>query len=199
MALIKYAKKLWVKIAYYVEISVYNLIWKRRFYSLGENSRIWKCDWLTNPKGISIGNNVTIRKGARLEVIDDEESDQEVNAPKLIIGDNTAIQFYFHCGAAKEVRIGKDVLIAGRVYISDHDHVYDATVPASGSRKITTKPVEIKDGVWIGEGVVILKGVTIGERSVIGANSVVTKDVPSYCVAAGVPAKVIKKITLEGV
>jgi len=187
-------KGILVKIIYYIKNSIYKLIWKRRFYALGENSRVWKCDWLTNPKGISIGNNVIIRKGARLEVIYDEEGNQEVHAPKLIIGDNTAIQFYFHCGAAKEVRIGKDVLIAGRVYISDHDHVYDADVPARGSRKIIAKPVEIKDGVWIGEGAVILKGVTIGERSVIGANSVVTKDVPPFSVAAGVPAKVIKQI-----
>jgi acetyltransferase-like isoleucine patch superfamily enzyme len=58
-------------------------------------------------------------------------------------------------------------------------------------------PVTIKKGVWIGCGVTILGGVTIGEYSVVAAGAVVTRDVPSYSVVAGVPAKIIRKITPE--
>lgn len=57
-----------------------------------------------------------------------------------------------------------------------------------------SKEIKISFGAWIGIRTIILKGVTIGERSVIGAGSVVTKDVPNDCVAAGNPAKVVKKI-----
>ena len=62
-------------------------------------------------------------------------------------------------------------------------------------RQTTGKKSAVKIGndVWIGEGVKILKGVTIGDGAIIGAGSVVTKDIPPYCFAVGVPAKVIKQ------
>ena len=60
---------------------------------------------------------------------------------------------------------------------------------------VNTKPITIKDKVWIGMNVIILKGVTIGEGAVIGAGSVVTQDVPAWSVVAGNPAKVVKRIS----
>lgn len=54
-------------------------------------------------------------------------------------------------------------------------------------------PIHIEDDVWIGAGVKVLKGVTIGKGSVIGAGAVVTKDIPPYSIAAGVPCRVIGK------
>ena len=53
--------------------------------------------------------------------------------------------------------------------------------------------VVIGDGVWIGQRSIILSGVTIGEHSIIGANSVVTHDIPAFCIAAGQPAKILKR------
>jgi acetyltransferase-like isoleucine patch superfamily enzyme len=58
--------------------------------------------------------------------------------------------------------------------------------------ELVYKPIVIKDGAHIGIGAIIMPGVTIGKGAVIGAGSVVTRDIPDYCVAAGVPAKVIK-------
>jgi acetyltransferase-like isoleucine patch superfamily enzyme len=58
--------------------------------------------------------------------------------------------------------------------------------------------IVIEDDVWIGAGSIILPGVTVGEGAVVGAGAVVTKDVPPYTVAVGVPARPIKHIDLEG-
>ncbi len=58
----------------------------------------------------------------------------------------------------------------------------------------TTKPVLIKKGAVISVGCIIIAGVTVGENSIVGAGSVVTQDIPDYCVAVGNPARVIKKI-----
>ncbi|MBQ7604063.1 MAG: acyltransferase [Clostridia bacterium] len=95
-----------------------------------------------------------------------------------------------------EITIGEDVSIAPEVIIRDSDeHV---VISASGDKKPRSAPICIGDHVWIGTGAVILKGVTIGSGSVIAAGAVVTRDVPCGCLAAGVPARVIKKdITWE--
>ena len=63
------------------------------------------------------------------------------------------------------------------------------------SRTIVSKgPVVIKTNVWLGDKVTVLPGVTIGEGAVVAANSVVTRNVPPFCVVAGIPAKVIKQV-----
>ncbi len=175
--------------------AVFNYLrWSWRFGRFEFKSRLGSPDILTIPKAIRIGRNVEIRKHARLEAICNGNGSE----PKITIGDGSSIHLYFHCGAAESVKIGKNVLIAGRVYISDHDHDFEneGCLPIN-SRKLITKPVVIEDGVWIGEGAVILKGVTIGERAVVGANAVVTKDVPPLSIVGGVPAKLIRKIELK--
>lgn len=138
--------------------------WSWRFGYFGFRSRLKPPDLVINPKGIYIGNNVQIRKGARLEAIKHKKG----SVPKLTIGDNTVIHLYFHCGAAESVKIGSDVLIAGRVYISDHDHVFDDPhKSARWSGKLRSKPVVIKDGVWLGEGAVVFKVCPLGERALV--------------------------------
>jgi len=147
---------------------------------------------LTNPRAIAIGRNVLIRKGARLEAVGSDSG----AGPKLVIGDGTAIQFYFHCGAAGRVTIGRNVLVGGRVYITDHDHSYDEPdLSARESPRLKIAPVEIGDGAFLGEGCVILKGVRVGKRAVVAANAVVTRDVPDFTVVAGVPASVVKPVS----
>lgn len=173
-------------------IAVWNYVrWRGRFHSFGWRSRLGRCDMLTNPRAISIGRNVLIRKGARLEAVGPDTA----GGPRLIIGDGTAIQFYFHCGAAAGVKIGRNVLMGGRVYITDHDHCFDdGDLSARESPRLTVAPVEICDGAFLGEGCAILKGVRVGKRAVVAANAVVTRDVPDFAVVAGVPAKIIKTL-----
>lgn len=88
----------------------------------------------------------------------------------------------------KSVRIGNNVRIGANVVIMDSDfHLDDAR---------TTRPKEIviDNNVWLGGNVVVMKGVHIGCNSIIGMNSIVTKDIPANCIAAGNPCKVIKTI-----
>lgn len=169
--------------------------WSPRFQHFGFRSRLAKPDVLTNTAQIRIGNKVSIWRGSRIEAVGEARGP----TPKIEIGDDTVIHLNFHCGAAESVKIGRDVLIAGRVYITDHDHVFnDPARPARWNDSLISSPVVIEDGVWLGEGCVILKGVTVGTRSVVGANAVVTKNVPPGVVVGGIPAKVIKQIDFRG-
>ncbi len=113
---------------------------------------------------------------------------------RIKIGDNvnmpgTTIISY------KEVIIGNNVLLGPLVTILDSDgHALLDRGGKDEHKRISMKAVNIQDNVWIGQNVIILKGVTIGEGAIIGAGSVVTKSIPPYTVAAGNPAKIIKKL-----
>lgn len=97
---------------------------------------------------------------------------------------------------ANSLEIGEKVLFSPNVYITDCDHEYrDVNVPVIDQGIVQRgRRVSIGDGSYIGINAVIVGNVKIGKHCVIGANSVVTKDVPDYCVAVGSPAKVIKRI-----
>lgn len=184
---------LWNRAGNFFSASFHYFKWSWRFGSFGFRSRIVAPDMLSNTRNIVIGSRVSIWKGARIEAVDRGDGSH----PHIEIGDNTSIQMYFHCGAAGSVKIGRNVLIAGRVYITDHDHVFDdPELSARESKDLVTKPVLIEDGAWLGEGCVILKGVTVGRRAVVGANAVVTKDVPAGAVVGGIPARIIRTIDI---
>lgn len=91
------------------------------------------------------------------------------------------------------VTIGNNVIFAQNVVASGLNHEYrDINVPIQ-QQKVTTAQITIEDDCWIAANVVITAGVTIGKHCVIAAGSVVTKDIPPYTVAAGNPAKPIKR------
>jgi acetyltransferase-like isoleucine patch superfamily enzyme len=91
---------------------------------------------------------------------------------------------------ADKITIGDKCAIARNVYFYDCDQ---HSIITDGKEKVNHAPITLEDHVWIGAGCIILKGVTIGEGSVIGAGSVVTKNVPKNCLAAGNPARVIRR------
>ena len=89
--------------------------------------------------------------------------------------------------------IDKNVLVANYVYIADNAHGYeDVSLPVKQQAVVQKNHVHIGENSWIGEHVCII-GANVGKHCVIGANSVVTHDIPDYCVAVGSPARVIKK------
>lgn len=93
-----------------------------------------------------------------------------------------------------KIKIGNYVMIAHNVLIIGGNHAIDRIdIPMILQGEGKQGDINIEDDVWIGAGAIILTGVSIGKGSVIGAGSVVTKNIPPYSIAAGVPAKVIKK------
>lgn len=144
-------------------------------------------------RNIDLGENFTSGYSCRIETHNSN------NKKSIIIGKDVQINDFVHIVAKEQVKIGSNVLIASKVFISDLQHgsykgdQHDSNplVPPS-KRQLVSSPVEIGDNVWIGEFVSIMPGCVIGEGSIIGSNSVVTKSIPAYSIAVGVPAKVIK-------
>lgn len=142
---------------------------KRRFLTCGVGLHVGRGTRLWAPSALRIGSHVYIGKQVHIEA---------------------------NC------EIGDYCLIANRVaIIGRHDHDFTAVgfpmryAPWIGSSRFPSPHIDVKavigSDVWLGFGAIVLTGVTIGRGSVIAAGSVVTKDIPPYSIAAGVPAKVV--------
>ena len=175
---------------------VYSEKMKTSFYVCGINFKMDPYARIIGGEYIKIGDNFSILSGSRIEAISEFQNTHY--KPDLVFGNNVCIGTDFHVGCINKVTIGNNVLMASKIFITDHYHgeisSKDVNIPPV-ERKLSSKgPVIIEDNVWIGEGVVILPGVTIGKNSILGANSVVNKSCPSNSVLAGAPAKIIKTI-----
>ena len=153
---------------------------------------------LRGKKFIQVSKGFTTGVGCRIEAY--PETDKKV----LFFGENFQMNDYVHITAMQSVKIGNNVLLASKIYISDCSHgTYSGNENDSHpdsiphDRPLSSKPVVIEDNVWLGEFVSVLPGVTIGKGSIVGANSVVSKSLPPYVIAVGTPAKPIKKFNFE--
>ncbi|MCX6217311.1 acyltransferase [Spirosoma sp.] len=91
------------------------------------------------------------------------------------------------------VSIGAHVILAQHVVMSGLNHGYEDIKTPIRLQPVTTQPIIVEDECWIGANSVITAGVKIGKHSVVAGGSVVTKDVPPYCIVAGNPARIIKQ------
>ena len=165
----------------------------RRFGRFGENSIIcFPTNTLYNEhyihvgSGTMIGPHCTLSAGmmpGQICITDPVVSIGD----RCLIGKGSAVVGHF------SITIGNDVWTGHNVYITDQNHGYEDVTRPIGTQSMPEKPVTIGDGSWIGYGSVVLPGASIGDHVVIGANSVVTGDIPSYSVAVGSPAKVIRR------
>ena len=114
---------------------------------------------------------------------------------RVRIGEGTFLNLGVMIAAEELVEIGDHCMLANGCFVTDSSHRYDDPEKPVPWQGFTTKgPTRIGENCWLGANVVVTSGVTIGERCVIGANSVVTRDIPAFSVAAGAPAKVLRKI-----
>jgi acetyltransferase-like isoleucine patch superfamily enzyme len=172
---------------------VFNFFYKSKFKKFGTKSSIIFPLNLNGINNISIDDNVCIDYKSWLAAV--PHTNQE--KCELIIGEGTRIGNFNHIYATKSIKIGKNVLTADKVYISDNLHGYeDVDLPILKQPIKQIGIVIIGDGSWLGENVCVI-GAKIGKHCVIGANSVVTRDIPDYSVAVGVPAKVIKRYCFD--
>ncbi|MBN1183545.1 MAG: acyltransferase [Bacteroidales bacterium] len=168
-------------------------VFLRPFFGMaGRNLRVYCPLKIDGFKRIFIGENVSI--GYKIWLAASSALNKDV---EVVIGDGCTIGGFNHIYATGKIIIGKNVLTAERVYISDNLHNYEipgVPIIQQGVRQLNE--VEIGSGTWIGENACIM-GVKIGRNCVIGANSVVTKDIPDFCIAVGVPARIIKRYNAE--
>lgn len=159
-----------------------------RFKKVGKGVRIINPLKIDGIGSITLGDGVIINDGTWLAAMPmTGKSNVE-----LVISDGSCIGHYNHIYSTSSIVIERDVLIADKVYISDNLHSYEnITLPIIKQQIKQCNKVVIGEGSWLGENVCVI-GASVGKHCVIGANSVVTKNIPDYCVAVGIPAKVIK-------
>lgn len=177
--------------------------WMKRFIGqVGESSIIqYPCTLQGGSlQHIKIGHHTCIQSHCILGCWDHYEAHDgpQTFSPEIIIGNHCSIGEYTQITACNRVSIGDGLLTGRFVYIGDNAHgglsLEEASVPPVLRRLQSKGDIVIGQNVWIGDKVTILGGVTIGDNVIVGANSVVTHDVPSHCLVAGVPAKIIKRI-----
>lgn len=182
---------------YYLIKYVYHRI-RTPFYGVGWRVAFSRGVTIKKSQYIKIGRNVFFGKDALIQVEPFHHLEFGSHKPKLKIGNYVSIGTGTEVSAVNDIEIEDDVIIAGHCHIADNSHRYDrvdTSIRYQGLDKVN--PVKIKKGAWICWGVVVCPGVTIGKNSIIGANSVVKENIPDYCVAAGTPARVVKKYDFE--
>ena len=167
----------------------------RRFGAFGEGSIIcFPATSLMNERHIEIGENTMI--GPHVALSAGMAPGQEcLSQPVVRIGDRCLIGRSSGIVGHFSIDIGDDVWTGHHVYITDQNHGYDNVDIPISQQSMPEKPVRIGSGSWLGHGTVVLPGADIGEHVVIGANSVVTGSIPSFSVAVGAPARVVKSMS----
>jgi len=126
------------------------------------------------------------------------EPDVWITAPgeaRVRIGAGTFLNIGVMVAAERLVEIGEHCMLANGCFVSDASHRYkDLELPITWQGFESKGPTRIGDNCWLGAHTVVTSGVTIGERCVVGANSVVTADIEPFSVAAGAPARAIRRI-----
>ena len=153
---------------------------------------MWRPTTIFNERYISIGDNTLIGPGVALSagMVPGQEC---ITNPVVTIGDRCLIGKGSGIVGHFSITIGNDVWTGHHVYITDQNHGYEDVTRPISEQSQPERAVSIGNGSWLGHGSIVLPGVTIGEHVVVGANSVVTKDIPSFCVAVGSPARVIRR------
>jgi len=176
------------------------------FQDVGNGVIFGKGIVLRHPGRITLGNRVAIddyglldasgagEEGVHLgdDVIVSRNCVIQGKTGPVVIGSKTDIGCNTILSSSTGIVIGRSVLIAGNCYIGGGRYLSDRwDIPMMEQGVYSKGPVAIADDVWLGAGAIVLDGVSIGKGCIVGAGAVVTKDIPDYTVAVGVPARII--------
>jgi len=147
---------------------------------------------------ISVGDKAYINRYAWIEAV--HYFGDQTFRPTIQIGRGLAASDRLHISSINRIEIGDNCLFGSGVYISDHNHgSYRGDEQSAPSelpvqrRLVSDGPVIIGSNVWLGDNVVVIGPVRIGNGAVVGANSVITRDIPDIVIAAGAPARILKR------
>jgi acetyltransferase-like isoleucine patch superfamily enzyme len=158
-----------------------------RNIQLGNRVRLYKDVYLSNRGNpIVLKGRVQVLQGAAIR-------SQGGFGGGIEIGEKTLICRYVCIGGPGPIKVGRDCMIANNSSIHANNHNFGDISRPITQQGLTCKGITIEDNCWLGAGVRVLDGVTIGKGSVIGAGAVVTRSIPPYSVAVGVPAKVVRQ------
>lgn len=155
------------------------------------------------PFGFVKGGNLVIGKGTSFA--DDcvvaswkGKENASIDDAQISIGENCSFNRFNHITAINKVQIGNGVMTGMYVVITDNSHgilsLDMAEIPVKKRPLVSKGPIIIGNNVWLGDKVAVMPNVKIGNNVIVGANSVVTHDLPDNCMAAGAPAKIIKRL-----
>jgi galactoside O-acetyltransferase len=183
------------------------LLYRLLFAGMGEKIYIQHGVELINTSAIELGDNIYLFNNVRLDAKGHPKN-------KIYLGNQVALERGVDIGSMEDttihideetfiapnvciagpgnIKIGKRCMIASHSGIYGNNHIFADPLTPIKYQGVTHQGIVIEDDCWLGHGVTILDGVTIGKGSVIGAGAVVTKDIPPYSVAVGMPAKVIR-------
>lgn len=149
-----------------------------------------------NTQYVEVGHNVKIKKNSRIECF--SMFGGKKYDPRLIFEDGVIVGYNCTFFATQTLCIGHDTIFAGGCLVTTENHGINpiSDLPYH-AQPLTSAPVVIGNGCWIGQNVCVLPGVKIGCKCIIGSNAVVNKDIPDYSIAVGVPARVIKTYNFE--
>lgn len=168
---------------------LFRLVFKSHFKHFGRGASIVFPAGIEGSENIDIGNDVYVAYKSYLAAKPHTGKSECL----LEIGDGCRIGRFNHFYATQRVVLGANVLTANGVYISDNLHDYrDTSTPIMYQPILQKGIVEIGEGSWLGHNACVI-GARIGRHCVIGANSVVTHDIPDFCVVVGAPAVVIRR------
>jgi acetyltransferase-like isoleucine patch superfamily enzyme len=193
------------------ELTAQARLWAQKWRWYQRNSLPWnraQIHWQLLRRGAFArwpleGNVLEALRAQRLEVGEGVlfEPGVWITAPaqaRVRIGAGTFLNRNVMVAAHELVEIGAHCMLANGCFVSDASHRFDdPDMPITWQGFESKGPTRIGENCWLGAGVVVTSGVTIGERCVIGANSVVTGDIEAFSIAAGAPARVLRRIEYE--
>lgn len=173
-----------------VRARVFRLFYARRFAAFGRRTLVVAPIAIEQPERIALGSDVYVAAQTCLAA---RQEGQTPSGVALVISDGCKLGRFNHIYATRSVKLGRKVLTANGVYISDNLHGYRSIDAAVMDQPLVQLcDTEIGDHSWLGHNACVI-GARLGRHCIVGANAVVTRDAPDYSVIVGAPARIIRR------